>query len=512
MSMRNLMKWSLVGLLAMSAIAAQAQAQVKAFSDKAQYMVIDLSGGPDAKNYPVSYETKPPDLDFDTCRTKELWLRLIPAGSFMMGSPSDELGRHKVDEELHRVSLTQPFYIGVFQVTQKQYELVMGVNPAGHNGDTRPVESVSYDMIRGVGHGAQWPAKNGVDGSSFFGILRAKATVFADLPTEAQWEYACRAGTTTALNSGKNLTTSGGFCPNAAEVGRYGENQRDGKGGYQQHTKVGMYLPNAWGLYDMHGNVREWCLDWHSGRLGTGSATNPKGAASGLGRVMRGDDFNNGHVNKLRSAYREWSVPSAATLFIGFRAVVMPGPGQAVASKQSALPTATAPQPTMAETPKEAVTLGKAEEKLAATCAEFKAIWDVYKANEEKINAEFQPKFDAWQQQYQKTLETLKGTVQNRGDLEKLQAVVAEIKRFAETKALPPAPDEAAIAEIKTLQANAAKPFAALEKDRLSRMATLTKRYGQALEQLQTDLVKAGKVDEAVAVKEARERAKRAVE
>jgi len=164
-------------------------------------------------------------------------------------------------------------------------------------------------------------------------------------------------------------------------------------------------------------------------------------------------------------------------------------------------------QPTA--TPTATVALGEAEDALAETCTEFKAIWDVYKANAEKITADFQPRLDVLQQQYQKGLETLKGTVQRRGDLEKTQAVVAEIERFEETKSVPPTPEEDTIAEIKTLQANYTRPFAVLEKDRLARMATLTRRYGQALEQLQTDLVKTGKLAEAAAVKEARERAKR---
>jgi len=180
---------------------------------------------------------------------------------------------------------------------------------------------------------------------------------------------------------------------------------------------------------------------------------------------------------------------------VGFRIVILPS--------KPVQPTAT---------PTATVALGDAEDALAETCAEFKAIWDVYKANAGKINAEFQPKIDAAHQQYGKALETLKGTAQRRGDLEKIQAIVAEMERFEETKSLPPVPDEDAIAEIKALQANAIRPFAVLEKDKLARMATLTRRYGQALEQLQTDLVKAGKFDDAAAVKEARERAKRTLD
>jgi len=491
MNASKLMRY-LAALLALSAIMAQAQAF------KSQYMVIDISGGPDAEKYPVSYETKPPDLDFDTCRTKELWLRLAPAGSFLMGSPANELGRRD-SEVQHRVTLTQPFYIGVFEVTQKQYELIMGINPAKLKGDSRPVESVSYEMLRGSSEGAGWPANSNVDDTSFFGKLRAKTGMLADLPTEAQWEYACRAGTTTALNSKRDLTQASGYCPNVAKVARYAHNRQDGKGGETDHTKVGMYLPNAWGLYDMHGNVNEWCRDWHDAYLGK-SVKDPVGAVFGERRVLRGGGFlQRGNSNENRSAYRDaiYLSPHGRADGTGFRIVVLPDPGQV--------------KPVLSEaSPQETLTLGETEEKLAATCAEFKAVWDVYKTNAEKINAEFQPKTDAVLQQYRKSLETLRDTVQRRGDLEKTQAVVTEMERFEEAKSLPSAPDEATIAEIKSLQANAIRPFAALEKDRLSRITTLTRRYGQALEQLQPELVRAGKLADATAVKEARERAKRA--
>ena len=485
-------------LLVMSMVTASAQSllQMKPFSPSAQYMVIDLSGGPNAKIYPVSYTKTPPDLDFDTCRTKELWLRLIPAGTFIMGSPDDELGR-KDNEILHQVTLTQPFYIGVFQVTQKQYELVTGKNPSASKGATRPVENVSYDMVRGTSEGAEWPKSNNVDSTSFFGKLRERTAVLADLPTESQWEYACRAGTTTALNSGKNLADRT-ICPNMAEVGRYAHNWNDGKDKYaDHHTNVGMYKPNAWGLYDMHGNVCEWCLDWYGG-YGNAAVADPKGTESGDKRIRRGGSWIEKHGHLCRSASRhDLHGPGIAGFAEGFRIVVLPSPGQ-VKPIQPPAPSSKTEQ------------LGASEELLAMECAEFKAVWNVYKENAEKINAELQPKFDALQQQYQKALETMKSTAQNRGDLEKVQAVIAEITRFEETKNIPSTPDEETIAEIKTLHANAAKPFAALEKDRASRMTSLTKRYGQALEQLQASLVKAGKLDEAAAVKAARERAKRA--
>ena len=153
-----------------------------------------------------------------------------------------------LDMKQHQVTLTQSFYVGVFEVTQKQWSLVKGGNPSQYLGDCRPVERLSYGDIRGTSAtgGAGWPVYgHNVDNDSFMGKLRSKTGLLFDLPTDAQWEYACRAGTSTALNSGKNLT-GWAQCPNLAEVGRYYYNRSDGVGGYTNtHTKVGCYLPNA---------------------------------------------------------------------------------------------------------------------------------------------------------------------------------------------------------------------------------------------------------------------------
>ena len=290
--------------------------KMTAICGAAPYLVIDLSGGADAASYPVRFAAAGPDLASDTCRTTELWLKLVLPGTFTMGSPTNELG-HYSDETQHAVTLTKPFYMGVFQMTQKQYALVMGSNPSRCRGDTRPVEYVSYNDIRGRSLGANWPAHAQVDATSFLGKIRARTALNFDLPTEAQWEYACRAGTATALNNGRDLSSTD---RDAAmdEVGRYGYNRSDGKGGYSSGpTKVGSYAPNAWGLYDMHGNVWERCLDWY-GSYATGAVTDPVGSASGSSRVQRGGYYDF-YARLCRSASRSNSHPSCRSYCIGFR-------------------------------------------------------------------------------------------------------------------------------------------------------------------------------------------------
>jgi formylglycine-generating enzyme required for sulfatase activity len=278
------------------------------------YLVIDLAGGVDATNYPVSTLAGVPAGGWtEEHRTTKLVLRRTPAGTFTMGSPARELGRYS-DETEHQVTLTQEFYIGVFEVTQEQWYRVMGNWPSYFDNvsyrESRPVERVFYYAIRGSYAGSMWPGHSLVDEGSFLGRLREKTGLRElDLPTEAQWEYACRAGTTTGLNSGKDVTDIV-ECPNMREVGRHLDfwlmwmwppSFHEIGLGSSGTTRVGSYLANGWGLYDMHGNVIEWCLDWYGEYPGT--VVDPVGPPSGSQRVDRGGCWNH-YAPICRSAYR----------------------------------------------------------------------------------------------------------------------------------------------------------------------------------------------------------------
>ncbi len=246
------------------------------------YYVVDLSGGPTAAHYPVTTLTAPPSTTWpDEYKTTKLLLRRIEPGEI----PTRD------------ARITKPFYIGVFEVTEAQWNLIMSSDANPDTTDKRAKESVSYNDIRGANAGSGWPSSSAVDTTSFLGKLRERGGIDFDLPTEAQWEYACRAGTTSAYNNGGDTEAD------LATLGRYSGNNNDGRGGYSGVTTVGSYAPNAWGLYDMHGNVREWCLDWFSDSSLMGS--DPVGAVSDAygRRVMRGGGYYNGWADRCTSSY-----------------------------------------------------------------------------------------------------------------------------------------------------------------------------------------------------------------
>ncbi len=209
------------------------------------FMTIDLTDGS------VSYSPEEPTGGWtEEYKTTKLALKRIEAGTFKMGSPSDFGMRGDTDLYQRDVTLTKPYYIGVFEVTQKQYKLITGQDPSNFKGDTRPVECVNFNTVTGEG--------------GFFALLNQMTGLTFGLPTEAQWENACRAGTETSLNNGTDLITND-WDPNLSQLGRYNGDWEDNKinTSYNRETvPVGSYLPNNWGLYDMHGNVAEWCLDW----------------------------------------------------------------------------------------------------------------------------------------------------------------------------------------------------------------------------------------------------------
>ena len=237
------------------------------------YCVIDLSGGKDAKQYPVSYLNAVPKGGWsDEYKTIKLVLRRIEPGSFQMGSGSQN------PKGVAKVRISKPYYIGVFEVTQKQCELIQGWHSGTFKGnDMCPANGIAYQAIRGSDVGSCWPESDAVDQNSILGMLRSKTGLTFDLPTEAQWEYACRAGTKTDFSNGKNLQ------------GKERDSSLDEQARYGNGTKtpanVGSYHPNAWGLYDVHGNVNEWCRDWFGPIVG---GVDPKGTnKSTEGRVVK---------------------------------------------------------------------------------------------------------------------------------------------------------------------------------------------------------------------------------
>jgi formylglycine-generating enzyme required for sulfatase activity len=342
------------------------------------YAVVDLAGGVASNIWPVTYHPSAealPDggLTNDIYRTTRLVLRRIRTqapfpenGALQPGSPAYSLGRNADNETLHDVRLTRDFYAGIYEVTQAQYYQIMSDAPqAGGGGwpsawshpghrQTRPVEQVSYYTLRenpASTHdpAVDWPLNSAVNPASFFGRLRAKTGIPTfDLPTEAQWEYAARAGATGALTDGSPNITNITADARLDRLGRYAYNgallwdAANSKWdlpntvlGVPQSAittnnataAVGSYAPNAWGLYDVHGNVFEWVLDRYAVNYATPSSqTDPPGPEVGElvdgvpQRVLR-SGAHNLQASSVRLPARTPRAPTWRAHNTGFRVV-----------------------------------------------------------------------------------------------------------------------------------------------------------------------------------------------
>jgi sulfatase modifying factor 1 len=221
--------------------------------------------------------------EFEVLPGVKMAFRWSPAGTFVMGSPENEVGR-RYNETRHEVTLTKGFWLAETETTQAVWEAVMGANPSRfkESGANAPVDSVSWDDVQAF-------------------LKKVNAVLPAGdapyrLPTEAEWEYACRAGTAGPYNvEGANL----------GELAWHSGNART------THA-VGQKKPNSWGLYDMHGNVGEWCHDRFQKDLGSQAVSDPKGSGPGTKRVFRGD-------GSCRSASRNYHSPSYRSFYLGFR-------------------------------------------------------------------------------------------------------------------------------------------------------------------------------------------------
>jgi len=227
--------------------------------------------------------------------------KLIPAGTFTMGSPSNELGRFSNEGPQHQVTLTQSFYMQTTEVTQAQWEAVMRSNPSYFTGcSTCPVEQVSWNDVQSY--------------ITQMNLRPGEGTY--SLPTEAQWEYSARAGSTTAFYNGGITETDCGYDPNLDAIGWYCYNS-----GNETHP-VAQKTPNTWGLYDMSGNVWEWCQDWY-GSYPSSSVTDPTGPSSGSDRVLRSGNWYFG-ARDCRSAFRYYDAPADRSYYGGFRLLRQP--------------------------------------------------------------------------------------------------------------------------------------------------------------------------------------------
>jgi formylglycine-generating enzyme required for sulfatase activity len=242
----------------------------------------------------------------------------IEGGTFTMGSPDSEYQGDgaRGERPQHQVTVSS-FNMGIHEVTQVEYATIIGKNPSRFIGTNLPVENVSwYEAVEYCNKRSEQEGLTPAYTINGNNVTWNKNANGYRLPTEAEWEYACRAGTTTPFNTGSNITAD-----QANYDGKHPYNKNQ-KGIYREKTtEVGSFAPNKWGLYDMHGNVLEWCWDRYAyDYYSVVSQTNPDGPVSGASRVFRGGSWN-GIAQYLRSAYRNNLTPSFRFNYLGFRLV-----------------------------------------------------------------------------------------------------------------------------------------------------------------------------------------------
>ena len=284
---------------------------------------IDIANGTHA--YYQSVDALPcGGLTNDIYRTTHLVMKKVYAAgnTFHMGSPADESTYRNSNEKLHTAALTKDYYLAIYETTRKQFAL-MGceVHPTygaqdtpytGDDPDQAPIGRILYNNLRGsVGDGIDWPSTGSTVGG-YLATIRAATGLDLDLPTEAQWEFACRAGTTTAIYTGKGNTAEW----NNSDVEPIA--WFSGTSGNIVHA-VGGKQPNGWGFYDMYGNVWEWCLDWYAAYdTSVSPVVEPEGPSSGTERVLRSSWWQEGS-KRMRSAARASQAPGTGDTKYGFR-------------------------------------------------------------------------------------------------------------------------------------------------------------------------------------------------
>ena len=318
------------------------------------YMVVDVSSAaqPNTQRYYPAAEFVPGGVSNSLYKTTALLMRKIMAKDVMwtMGSTSlESLGRDAVREATHQVSLTNNYYIGVYEVTQSQWSQIATNSAAAANFTAerfmRPMEKVCYNEIRNT-HSTSATDTSVSDGiisanpssDSFLGLLRLKTGVDFDLPSEAQWEFAARAGNGVGCWNDGSTIQNAASDENLNSLGRYSGNSASSPTGSTVPSVggtaiVGSYTQNDWGIYDMHGNVQEYCLDWnenditvHEGKVNIDPADPAKtlSGTAGSQRVTRGGSFALGAHN-CRPAYRGSGSTSYRNYNIGFRVVCTAG-------------------------------------------------------------------------------------------------------------------------------------------------------------------------------------------